>query len=154
MKKILPILMLAVLVALPMKSAFAASVTVAVQQANAGGTAQTVTCRPLQQNCNLPFTVDAGLPTQQTVTINIIYTTSTVILSFKTPNGYYYARNMGGKIVAYTLLLNASLQGGKPATFNIGLFQPLAKDPVTPTSVSNNSHTLVTNLMITATPNP
>ena len=133
-------------------AAFAASVTVAVKQANTSGPAQTVTCSLLQKNCDLPFTINAGQSSQQTVTIHAVYTKGTVVFSFQAPNGYYYARNMNAKITTYTLLLNASLQGGAPATYSIGLFQPLAQSPFVPEN--NTAHTSVASLLITATPSP
>jgi len=144
--------MLAFLVALPMKSAFAASVTVAVQQT--GGAAQTVTCSLAQKGCTLPFILNAGQAAQQSVTINVVYTNGAVLLSFQTPNGYFYTRNMNGKIVFYNALWNGALQGSKTATYSIGLSQPLAAGATSPMLTSKSSQTPVATLLITATPSP
>lgn len=134
-------------------AASAASLTVAVKQVNSDSAVKTVTCAKLQKNCVLPFVINAGQPTQQSLNINVTYVTGGMVLSFQTSNGYFYTDTAAGKIVTYNTLWIRPLQGSTPATSQVTLFQPFSPLLGMPGS-PNANYSSFASLAITATPNP
>jgi len=134
-------------------AAYAASLTVTIKQVNSNSAAQTVSCTLQQKGCVLPFVLNAGQPTQQSVNINIAYFADSMVLNFQTPSGYFYTSAMVGNVVVYHALWSRLFQGSAPVTDNVTLFQPLAPRLFGAQPVST-SHTPAANLEITATPIP
>jgi hypothetical protein len=143
-------LLLAMFFALPGMAANAASLTVAVRQVNPNGAVQTVTCTLLQKGCVLPFVINAGQPTQQSLNIHVIYFSGGLALDFQTAGGYFYTSSTVGTNTAYNTLWNRRFQSGVSAPYTVTLFQPLGPNPFSRSFTI--AGTSVASLQITATP--
>ncbi len=133
-------------------TAAAASLTVAIRQVNPNSAVQTVSCDLLKPNCVLPFVINAGQSTQQSVSIHVVYYNGGLALNFQTPGGYFYTDAAIGKMVLYSTLWSRPLQSSTP--YQAALFQPLAPSLIGQGATSSAAHTPVAHLEITATPVP
>ncbi len=148
------VLLLTVLAFLPCESAFAASVMVAIKQLNPNSATQQTTCALAQKNCVLPLTINAGLPTAQSLNVQVKYIAGRLILMFQTSNGYYYVGDTGSTKGFYNVMWGRPVNGSQPATYNITLAQPLTQYYLPTPPAVNVAHPSVANLQITATPGP
>jgi hypothetical protein len=149
--RLLLVLTAAIILQVLAGTAYAASLTVTVKQVNPNSAAQTVTCTLLQKNCDLPFVMNAGTASQQSLNIHVAYFDGGLALNFQTVDGYFSTANKVGNTTIYNTMWNRKFQGSTPATFNIALFRPLAQNLFTPISPSIK-YTPVANLEITAIP--
>jgi hypothetical protein len=135
-------------------AAEAASLTVAVQQVGSNSAAQTVTCTA---KCTLPLIINAGTSVQQSLNIQIIQATNSLVFKFQEGSGNFYASDTGSKNGINFTLWGKPIPAGKPATYDVTLFQPLVQytvPPIAPGASANIAHSPVANLEITLTPVP
>ncbi len=161
MKKIarsVSVLLLTVLAFVPFEPAYATSVLVAIKQLNPSGATQQTTCADAQRNCALPLTIDAGLPTAQSLNVQVRDIPGGLVLMFKTGSGYYYAGDTVNKNGFYYTMWSKPLSGGSPAVYDVTLVQPLVQDllkvPAINIKSDNTAHPSVAKLEITVTPGP
>lgn len=155
MNKLFHSLFLAVLAALVLSpgAAYAASLKVAVRQVNPDSTTQTVTCEALKPGCVLPFVINAGQSTVQSLDIHVAYVHDKLVLTFQVDNKYFHARDAGGSTEPYNTLWFKAVSGNAPATYKVTLFQPLSLGLFDPKAM-NATHSSVATLEIIATPVP
>lgn len=134
-------------------AASAASLTVAVRQVNPDSAPQTVTCQ-LKSSCNLPFVINAGQPSAQSLNINIAYVSGRMAVTFQIESKYFYTGDTGDTKNPYNVLWIKEVSGNAPASHQVTLFQPLSEGLIDRKPVWAIEHTSVANLEITATPVP
>ena len=115
--------LLSLLTLLPAKAAFAASVTVSVQQSNSGSPAQTVTCA-LNAKCVLPFKLNAGQADAQSINIQIAYVLHIAAFQVQDPNGYFYISGSGNKSGIYTAAWAEPVRDNTTTTYQGALIPP------------------------------
>src|ERR1035437_8425487 len=122
----IPVLLLTLLVALPFKAVFAGSLTVAVRQVGPNGMVQTVTCAVMQPKCFLPIDINVGQPTAQSLNIHVGYMSGKLVLTFQTPDGYFYTGDTGDKNGLYSTWWVRPVSDS--ATYSIILVKPLVQN--------------------------
>jgi len=115
----------------------------------------------LQKNCTLPFTLNAGQSTQQSVNIQIIYNTPQgAVLVFQSGTGYYYYADTVYQSGVYNILWTKRITGNSTGPYNITLLQPLASKLQSLPLIAavdakqGTPHTSTATLAITLTPVP
>ena len=114
------IFLLAMFLALPVKNAFAGSLTVEVRQINPDSAVQKVVCD--KRSCDLPFVINAGTAAQQSVIMHVNnYQGGGMLLSFVSPGKILLVSDMGAKN-SYSSGYSKPLLSSKPATYKITLY--------------------------------
>lgn len=114
-------LLLSLFILLPGKSAFAASVTVSVQQANSKAPAQTITCAVLQQNCSIPLTINTGQSNAQSLNVKIFYISGSAELAFQGGNGNLYVGDTGNTTGSYSMVWVKLVKNNGPTSYQVAL---------------------------------
>lgn len=111
------------LISLYSEAAHSASLTLKIRQLNPDGPVQQVTCTE-KSKCVLPVAIHVAQPQNQSVSAQILFVRGSVLITFKTPDGYLYTgeKESADKDAAYETIWHGTVAPSKPSIHNATLF--------------------------------